>query len=222
MNLGQLRTDVQAHGYGVDTAAFQTAFINSTYRWVHGKLRWPFLEAQDTSLVTVAGTNSYTLPMSNWRNLDAVRLQVVNIQQYVNLEYSMPQDFRDLENIDRDSSTPAMWTMYASLLHFYPVPDGVYNVVIDYIMEPPDLVADIDVPVLPLPYHDVLVWGCVEKMAYRERDWLGRQFAQTEKVALLQAMEEEYLMRQRQSGSHVKKSGAFETQLPYPFSQTGF
>jgi hypothetical protein len=222
MNLGQIRTDVQAHGYGVDTAAFQTAFINSTYRWVHGKLRWPFLETQDTTLNTVAGTSSYALPMTAWRNLDAVRLQNVAVQQYVNLEYKPPQDFRDFENMDRDMSTPCYWTMYASQVHFWPVPDGVYNVVIDYIIEPPDLVADIDVPVLPLPYHDILTWGAIEKMAYRERDWLGRQFAQTEKMALMTVMEEEYLLRQRQSGSHVKKSGFYETGYPYPFSMIGF
>lgn len=221
MNLAALQAAVQAKGYGTDTAAQQLLFLNEVYREVHGMMRWPFLEAQDSSLVTVTGTNSYTLPMANWRNLDAVRIQISAFQQFNNLSYLGMQDFRDLEHVDRDVTTPFYWTFYANQLHFFPVPDGTYTVVIDYIIEPPDLAAAGDVPVLPLPYHDILVWGAVESLCFRERDWLGRDFAQQKKEALLKRMSEEYLMRQRQTSSHVKKSGYWDTQLPFPFSSTG-
>lgn len=222
MNLGQLQAAIQAKGYAADTAAQQILFLNEVYREIHGKERWPFLEAQDSSLVTAAGTNAYTLPMSNWRNLDAVRLQIAGLQEYVNLRYAEPQDFRDMEHIDRDTATPVFWTFYANQLHLYPYPDSVYTIVIDYIVEPADLASAGDVPVLPLPYHDILVWGAVESLCFRERDWLGRQFAEQKKEVLLRQMEEEYLVRQRQTSSHVKKSGYWDTQLPYPFSMRGF
>lgn len=221
MNLAALQAAIQAKGYGTDTAAQQLLFLNEVYREVHGMMRWPFLEAQDTSLVTIAGTNAYTLPMANWRNLDAVRLQQTAIQNYQNLEFLQTQDFRDLENVDRDTTTPCYWTFYANQLHLYPVPDGVYTAVIDYIIEPPDLAAPTDIPVLPLPYHDILVWGAVESLCFRERDWLGRDFAQQKKETLLKRMSEEYLTRQRQTSSHVKKSGYWETQEPFPFSMSG-
>lgn len=222
MNLAALQAAIQAKGYTTDTAALQIQFLNECYREICGMQRWPFLEKQDSSLVTVATTEAYTLPMSDWRNLDAVRIEQAAVQQYDNLQYLSPQDFRDFVHIDRDTTTPFYWTFINQQLHFYPIPDGAYTVRIDYIIEPPDLASPTDVPVIPIPYQDVLVWGAVESLAFRERDWLGRQFAQDKKEMLLKRMDEEYMVRQRQTGSHVKKSGYNETQLPYPFSQDGF
>lgn len=228
MNLTQLYAAIQAKGYTTDTQAQQLIELNGIYREICGEQRWMFLEAQDTNLTTVAGTSAYALPASmttgafTWRSLDACRLQIAGIQQYNNLKYMPVQDFREYEHIDRDQSTPYYWTWYANAMHFFPVPDSAYTAVIDYIIQPLDLAQPTDVPVLPLAYHDILVWGAVEGMCFRERDWLGRQFADTKKEALLKKMEEEYLIRQRQTSSHVKKSGFWETQLPYPFTQSGF
>lgn len=214
MQLSDIRDAAQALGYGSDTAAQQTIFINDCYREITSKLRWPFLEKQDSTLVTVAGTGIYSLPMSDWRNLDAVRLQQTTSQIYVNTQYMQPQDFRDLEHTDRFTGTSYRWTQLDQKLHLFPIPDDVYTIVIDYIFEPPDLVNDGDVPVLPTPYHDILVWGCVESAAYRSRDWIGRQFAQSKKEQKIQRMEEEYLIRQRQTSSHVKKTGQWRRSQP--------
>lgn len=222
MTLAQLQAAIQAKGYGTDTAAQQLAFLNETYRKVTSKERWPFLEAQDKSLSTAAGTSSYSLATLNYRNLDAVRIEITAQQQYVDLRYLSPQAFRSYEHIDRDQATPVYWTVYANQLHFWPVPDAVYLITIDYINEPPDLVSGADTPVIPLPYHDLLVWGAVKSLAYRERDWVGTQIADQEYETLLTRFQEEYLVRQRQTASHVKKSGYNSTQLPYPFSHSGF
>jgi hypothetical protein len=221
-NLGQLRQAIQNLGYTTDTAAAQNQFINAVYHEICGMNRWKFLEKQDKSLTTVAGTDSYTLPFTDWRNLDAVRIEVTANQQFNNLNYKPEQQFRELQHIDRDQSTPYFWTYMNNKLMFYPVPDNAYIVTIDYTYEPPDLVADTDVPVIPQPYQDILVWGAVEYMAMRERDWLGRQFAQQKAQTLIQQLKEEYFLKQRQTASHVAKSGYWETQLPYPFIQTGF
>lgn len=222
MNLTALQAAIQAKGYTTDTASQQIAFINEAYREICGMARWPFLEAQDSSLSTVAGTSAYSLPFTDWRNLDAVRIAIPATEQYDNLRYLPVQDFREYEHIDRDISTPYYWTFYANQLHFYPVPDAVYTVTIDYIIEPADLAAGTDVPLIPAQYHDVLVWGAVESLAYRERDWLGRQFAEQKKEMMLKRLEEEYFIRQRQTASHVKKSGYWDTQMPYPFIHDGF
>ncbi len=222
MNLTALQAAIQAKGYTADTAAQQLIFLNEVYHEICGMDRWPFLEAQDKTLVTVAGTTAYTLPMATWRNLDAVRIEITAMQQYDNLQYKEPQEFRDNEHMDRDQSTPFYWSFFDQQLHFFPPPDGAYTVTIDYITNPPDLAIGSDVPVLPVIYHDVLVWGAIESLAYRERDWLGRQFAQGKKEELLRRMQEEYLVRQRQTSSQVARSGYWDTQLPYPFSQSGF
>lgn len=202
----------------MDTQAQQIIFFNDSYREVNGKYRWPYLEAQSVELSTVTGTNAYDLPadMGEYRNIDAVRLQQTAVQNYTNLEYREPQTFRDSEHMDRDTDTPMWWSFFNQQLHFYPYPDDVYNVVIDYCVMPPDLAQDTDTPIFPAVYHDILVWGAVRAIAFRQRDWLGRQFAQTEFEQRLQRMEEEYLIRQRQTATHVKKSGAWNTSLPFP------
>lgn len=221
MNLAEIQAAIQAHGYAPDTSDRQTIFINQCYREVCGMQRWPFLEAQDVSQVTTAGQAGYPLDaLPTWRSIDAVRISIPAQQQYVRMEYLAPQDFRDREHISPEPSTPSYWTFINQELRFWPVPDDSYSVTIDYISEPPDLAADADVPVLPVTYHDVLVWGAVERLAYRERDWLGRQFAQQERELSLKRMDEEFMVRQRQTSSHVKKSGYWGTQPQLPM--TGF
>lgn len=223
MNLTQLQASIQAKGYPSDTAsaAQQLDALNGAYREICGMQRWPFLEKQDATLVTVAGTPDYTVPMTDWRSLDAVRIELVANSWFADLEYAEPQDFRDMEHIDRDTARPAYWTWINQQLRFYPTPDANYTVRIDYVMQPPDLAVGADVPVVPLVYHDVLVWSAIEAVAYRERDWLGRQFAETKKEAQLKRMEDEYLIRQRQSSSHVKQSGYWNSKR-YPFAHSGW
>ena len=222
MNLAALQAAVQAKGYGTDTVAFQTQFINETYRTVCGSQRWTFLEKQDSTLVTVVGTEGYTLPMTDWRSIDAVRISIPAAQQYNDLDYKSTQEFRDLVHLDRSTDTPSCWTYINQQLHFYPIPDNTYKVYIDYCYEPPDLAAAGDIPVIPVQYHDVLVWGGVDGMTFRERDWIGQNAAMTRVQQLTKAMAEEYAINQRQTGSHVKATRGKNPNLPYPFMQTGF
>ncbi|MGZ6570469.1 MAG: phage adaptor protein [Solirubrobacteraceae bacterium] len=223
MNLGQLQQSVQDLGYGTDTAAQQIGFLNATYREIHRARRWPFLEAIDNSQSTVAGTAAYTLPMANWRNIDAVRLVwTPNQQQNVPLEYKDPQSFFDLLHVDPNTATPRYWTMYASEVWFYPTPDQAYQVKYYYIQEPADMAISSDVPLVPLPYQDALVSGAICRSAFRQRDWIGLELWTAKYNKDMQDLEEEYLIRQRQTSSEVKRSGYWNTEINYPFSSTGF
>lgn len=228
MNLSQLQAAIQAYGYGTDTTAQQTAFINASYREVHSKNRWPFLEAYDTSLTTTPGIGIVSLTtlgvaaLTPWRNLDAVRLELAGqANTGIDLDYMQPQALRSQESSFNDpnqTAPPRYWTVIDQNLHFWPLPDQAYQIDIDYIIEPPDLAAPTDVPILPLPYHDVLVFGALKQIAMRERDlWsignYGSEFEQR-----LQRFEEEYFLRQRQTSSQVAqnphKYGRFE-QTPW-------
>lgn len=223
MNLTQLQAALEARGYGTDTAVQQTSFINEVYREICGMQRWPFLEKQDTSVVTAVNVAGYSLAgITDLRSIDAVRIEVTANQEYYDLEYMDPQPFRDMEHLDRDVATPFYWTFINNTLRFYPTPDQAYTVRIDYIMQPADLVAAADTPVLPAAYHDVLVWGAIESMAFRQRDWIGIQNAQQRKEMLLKRMEEEFFLRQRQTSSHVKSSGYWNTKRPFPFAHAGW
>ena len=73
--------------------------------------------------------------------------------------------------------------MIDQTLHVWPYPDEVYTIGIDYLIEPPDLANPTDTPILPVPYHDVLVFGALKQIAMRERDlWsignYGNEYAQ--------------------------------------------
>ena len=215
MNLGQLRTELQTLGYGTDVATQQTAFINAAYREIHSSKRWPFLEATDTTQSTVAGTASYTPPMANWRNIDAVRI-ADSLGYDPCIEYMEPQDLLERLHRDTDTNVPMYWTMYAQKLFLYPTPDKVYTVTYYYINEPADLSSDSDIPVIPIAYHDALIAGAVCRMTHRERDWIGLELWTTKYQQLVQALNDEYLLRQRQTSSHVQRSG-YNNISPYRF-----
>lgn len=225
MNLTALLASIQAKGYPSDAAsvAWQTIALNSVYRTICGSDRWPFMEKQDASLSTTINVPGYDISsIASWLFLDAVRIEDDVALQYYNIDYCEPQEFRDLENVDRDYATPEYWTFINQQLRFYPVPDQTYTIRIDYIAQPADLAAGSDVPVIPVIYHDLLVWGAIAEIAYRERDWLGRQFAQQEQQLRYKQMQEEYLLRQRQTSSHVKKSGWWGSQNAYPYAKMGW
>ena len=223
MDLADIRLAVQDHGYGTDTTDQQTRFINEAYREIHRARRWPFLEAIDTSSNTAAGTPSYAIPMSNWRNLDAVRLSwPADLTQNLMIDYMEPQDLFDRQQNDPTVATPQYWTMYAQQLWFYPIPDQAYQIKIFYIIEPPDLADDADVPLVPVAYHDLLVTGALFRSAARQRDFINMELWQAKWGSDLRDLEEEYLIKQRQTSSQVKKSGYWSTYIDYPLSSTGF
>lgn len=224
MNLTALLASIQAKGYPTDSQseAWQTIALNSVYRTVCGSDRWPFMEVQDASLTTTVNIPGYDINSIAWLFLDAVRIEDDSTQQYYDLDYCEPQEFRDMEHVDRDYATPAYWTFINQELRFYPVPDQTYTIRIDYIAQPLDLAAGSDVPKIPIIYHDLLVWGAIAEIAYRERDWLGRQFAQQEYQLRYKQMQEEYLLRQRQTSSHVKESGCFGSRNAYPFAKNAW
>lgn len=224
MDVAQLQQEIQDHGYGSDTAAQQLDFLNAAYREIHRARRWPFLEAIDSSTTTSVNVSSYTPPMSNWRNLDAVRLvDPTNAVDYIQMSYMEPQALFDKLTLDSwETATPRYWTMYAQEIWFWPIPDQAYTIKYYYIQEPPALVSSTDVPVVPVAYHDLLVSGAIVRIAFRERDWIGLELWTAKYNKDMQDLEEEYLIKQRQSSSRVKRSGFWNTEVAYPLSSTGF
>ena len=230
MNLAALRQRIQDLGYGTDTAAQQNGFLNAAYREVHSQMRWPFLEAIDTtSISTVAGTSAYPLPATlgspalPWRNLDAVRITDPSAGEQSPtpmIRYMQPQELFDRLQVSIPiNATPQAWTFYAQQLIFWPVPDGVYNVQIYFCIEPPDLGTvngDNDVPLIPLAFQDVLVDGAITFIAMRERDWIGMELWQAKYDTMVNRLKEEYLLKQRQTSSEVKRSGWWQTGVNSP------
>jgi hypothetical protein len=200
----QLRTAVQDHGYGTDTASQQTGFINTEYRRLAGRRRWKWLEAQDSTLSTVVGTAIYTPPMTDLRNIDAVRLSDSTGATYY-IEPREEQALRDLYHRDLGiNSQPHAWTQYAGKLWLWPTPDQIYNITFDYIKNVTNMVADGDTHLVPEEYDDILVWGAVARSALRARDWMSRTFSAQERDQAEMAMAAEYNMISRQRSDTVE------------------
>ena len=90
-----------------------------------------------------------------------------------------------------------------------------------YCIEPPDMVNPTDVPLVPLAYQDAIVSGAICRMAFRQRDWIGLELWTAKYQADVQRMKEEYLVKQRQSSSEVKRSGYWNTEINYPLTSRG-
>lgn len=210
--LADIRTCIQMKGYGTDTAPdIQNSMINSVYRRVIGMRRWPFLELKNnSSLNCIAGQGNYSLAtIEDLLHVDAVRIDFGT--EYYDLEYAEVQDLRSLEHEDRSTGVPRYWTLATSSeIRFWPWPDKAYNIKLDYVADPADLVGDTDTPLIPPAYRDVLCWGAIAELTFRERDIEGYNIAKQEYLAILTNMMAEYSVKQRQNSRQVGRSGTYD------------
>lgn len=209
--LANIRTAIQQRGYGTDTATAQTELVNSVYRRIVGMHRWRFLEITNNQTITcTVGDDSYSLAtLTDLMHLDAVRIEFGT--DYPPIDYVNPQEFRDLQHADRDNGVPRYWTRISNTVYLWPVPDKAYKLDIDYIKYPANLSADADTTVIPEPYaQDVLAWGAIAELCFRERDPAGYDLAKNEFGNRLADMLNEYGQPQRQTASTVVRSGFHE------------
>ena len=210
-DLADLRLSLQQKGYGTDTATAQTSMLNSVYRRIVGMRRWWFLDRyNDTSLSAVVGQQAYTLTsISDLLHIDAVRLEFGETR-LPGLAYLQPLKFAEIAHLDHDNGEPRYWTLVNSFLQLYPRPDKAYQIYLDYVKDPPDLVADDDLPVIPLAYSDALVWGAIRELTFRERDTEGWALANTEYATRIADMTHQDGLRQRQTPSEVVYTGEID------------
>lgn len=202
MNLAQMRTRLQALGYGSDTEDAQNEALRACYQMVTGLRRWSWLERDSTILTTDIGfANVELLPVPDLMWVDAVRIE--ESSRYYDLEHVQPQEFRVLEHTERDTGRPVCWTEIAGELRFWPTPDAVYTIALDYVTTPPELEDNADEPLFDDQYHNVLVWGAAVSLAYRERDHESAQFAQIQYDRHLASMLAAYGVTQRQTARRV-------------------
>lgn len=120
---------------------------------------WPFREATGT-LNTVAGTQEYDLS-TNFSTLDEQNITAVTLQGGVNrkLVYWPFQQLRanqpDFDQIG--TSVPERYYIKANQIGFWPSPNAVFSVAIDYYVVPSELSNDSDTPVIPISYREALV-----------------------------------------------------------------
>jgi hypothetical protein len=120
---------------------------------------WPFRETTGT-LSTVASTQEYSLS-SNFSDIDAQNIVSVSIQGSNNrkLVYWPFNQLRvDEPDFDSDgASVPTRYYIKGGSIGFWPLPNDVYSVAIDYYKIPTELSADSDTPIIPIAYREALL-----------------------------------------------------------------
>ena len=208
--LAQLQASVQALGFGTDTATQQAGWLNDEYRAVAGLRRWQWLQGEAT-FATVAGTSSYT--PGALRNLDSVRVaDAQGNEQY--MEYK-PINFV-LDKLHRfnqltDRGAPRYWTWFQQKVYLYPIPDAVYTVQYEFVSNITAMASAGDTTLMPEAYDEILVWGAAARGFVRQNNWLQRDFAQSQRQALLNAMLAEYGKDQTQNSDEVEWSGMWNS-----------
>lgn len=212
MNLAQLRTAVQARGYGTDTVTHQNQLINSVYRRVSAMHQWPWLEVTK-SFIATAGTTTYTftsLTVTDFQHAQSLRVyDPVTGEQVGSQTYLRPQDFYEKQaDTLTASGTPEVWTVDEAnaQIVLWPIPDLAYSIKFKYVKRPPELSGDSDTPLMDSEYHDILVWGAVKDLAFRERDYQSQSIATGEFMMALKEMERAYGVKNRQNSSQVRRS----------------
>lgn len=134
-------------------------WINMGYQDFVNRELWPFREVTGT-LATVAGTQEYTLA-SQFADIDTQNILSVAIQgtNQAKLAY-WPFNQLRASKPDFDSDTagvPRYYYIKARKIGFWPLPDAIYSIAIDYYSVPTELSADSDEPSIPQAYREGLV-----------------------------------------------------------------
>lgn len=190
--LANLKSAVQAHGYGADTTAQQTTFAQTALRRLYGQRRWRFLRKTNSTLTIAASASTVSLATITDRQtgkLEAVRLLPVVAGDTLTLEELPWEELRELDAADITTGRPQYYARQDdSTIQVWPRSDAAYTVQVDYISLPTLPAADGDTITWPDEYQDVLVWAIIRALAYRQRDWFSTPSADAEYAQRLDEM----------------------------------
>lgn len=213
MDRAALRQRVKDRGYGTDNDSVINEAIRSTYRRVLGAQRWPFL--RDSADINVA-IGAVAVSLSTITDLGHLHsLYWSQTGSIYPLVWKTDEEFLELAEQYYSNSVytrgiPAIWTRTSDqVVSFFPAAEiaGVLSVQFSKIH---DLDDDADDPLFNSIYDDILVWGALSDIAYRERDWAAQDRAEVKFNTVLQQMIGEYGVEQQQSPREVVSSGFFD------------
>jgi hypothetical protein len=175
--LADVKSSLQARGYGTDTAAQQLEFTKTVLRRIYGERRWRFLFKTNSTVTIAAGASTASLATITDRQtgkLEAVRL-VPATGDTLDLEELPLEELRHLDAVDNSNGYPLYYARQDNTtLQFWPRADQTYTVAVDYVSLPTLPAADGDAITFPDEHQDVIVDGIAVLIASRQRDWNAR------------------------------------------------
>lgn len=170
MTRAEIKTALQALGYGTDTDTVQNTLIDQAYREVAGSRTWSWLEGIQTNATLAVGDNTVNALATDIDTVNDVFIELGST-------YLAPLTEMDAEELlrraheDRTNDIPLYYAQYEGSLFVHPRPDQVYTITIHYHKVPTMPTGDSWVPPFPDTFHEVLVYGALKQMAFRQRDW---------------------------------------------------
>lgn len=124
-----------------------TIALNEAFESIWDRYRFHANRGLDTSIVTVAGTNSYALPAT----VDVV----MNVRDATNKVRLGKGDRNWWSNLDQGSTTskPTMYYTEFGTLYLDPVPDDAYTLNITHRKSYTALSSGSDIPTIPTSWH---------------------------------------------------------------------
>lgn len=198
MNFAELKTALQALGYGTDSDTVQGLFINEAYRRIARRRAWSWLRSSATAAM-VAGKIEY--PWADFglgtdppRRLESARIidAAVNPPDVLPLRWLDPPVFTNIRGSlsttwpTSERDTPEFWTRADSNsgIAVWPPPVAAHMLHLNYIA-PVSVLAGTDAPAMPRDYHDAIVYEAAWLMASRQRDQLMMNEMRAERDAVL-------------------------------------
>jgi hypothetical protein len=199
---------VQSLGYGSDTEGPQIKMINGVHKRLLNARRWTFTLSNTNLATTVGDTNVTWSTQANSQRIDAVRAQ--RGSEFYLLEPMDLPELRDLIHTNQATGAPKYWANQAGQILLWPVPDAVYTIAVAAVENPNELTAKADEVQVPDSHVDILSYGVIMDLTFRERDWDGHNFARQMYAELYTEMLGQFGMKQRGKSSHVESSGSWE------------
>jgi hypothetical protein len=205
VTLGELKSIIQAEGYDTDTNAVQTTMIRDVLRRLYGMRRWKFLATESSAFsATVANQGIVDFStLGRGLQLDSVRIAYSPTDPQ-DLD---PQDLEavlDNRHLDPAPGAPQLWAKQGDKVVVWPIPDQSYTLKLLWYGLTTLPTADGDSILWPETHLDVIVYGVVQRLARRQRDWTGYDRAKIDFTEALMEQFRDESVDQRQVADHVK------------------
>lgn len=184
--MADYRAGVRARGYDGQSDATLNELIRDARNDILDKRRWSYTLAQNLALATVAGVDTVSLaPITDLVAIDAIRYRSGTTQY--DLDPVDLQVLRDRQTNDATTARglPSIWARIGASVVFYPTPQAVYVLAIDYVRggelpeDTEDYIPDVD--------RELVVWSAVMNLAFRQREAWAMQYADQRCTALLRS-----------------------------------
>jgi hypothetical protein len=166
MQLAELVTEVLANGF--DPIQFGrdrvVRYINDGYAYICSQVNYPGDEAI-LDFTTADGQDTYPQPAD-----------ASSLRELYDLDRHQTMQVVGLKTLDRSPPTrgaPMYYALNGPNFQLYPTPNNPFNMRCRYWQIPPPLVADTDVPVIPVMWH-WLLWTWATAQAFRAEDDVQR------------------------------------------------